>query len=89
MTPAKNYRKRARAIIEVLLGQTKVLVGDRYHAPTPELMERFIDCFHHVCNWGLDGAKRLGFPVMYYTGPLTEAQFRAVEKIFLGKEQPS
>ena len=82
--PAKNYRKRARAVLERMLVHMKALADPKnWREPTEEEMENFIDNFHHILNWAVDGARRLGFPVGYYSGQLTEKEMRFVESRFL------
>lgn len=79
---AKNYRKRVRALLDVMLMHAEAIVGPG-RKPTSEEMERFIDGFHHIANWMIDGARRLGFPVAYYPGPLTESELEDLEDRFI------
>lgn len=82
--PAENYRERARAVLERMLVPMRALSKPNgWKEPTEAQMEGFIDGFHHVLNWALEGAKRLGFTVRYYPGPLTEQEMQRVESQFL------
>lgn len=82
--PAKDYRKRARTIIEQMLNDIKIIFGREEHKKpiTEETMEKLIDEFHHILNWASDGTKKLRFPAKYYLGPLTEKEMQAVENNF-------
>jgi hypothetical protein len=83
--PAENYRARARAVLTAMLGQMKTVAGPgRWKEPTEAQMEGLVDEFHAILNWALDGARRLGYPVEHFPGPLTEAEMRSVEGRFAG-----
>lgn len=82
--PAENYRERARAVLKQIFMVIQGLADpERWREPTEEEMERFIDEFHRVLNWGARAARQIGLPAMYFPGPLTEEEMRFVESRFL------
>ena len=82
--PAENYRERARAVLERMLMVVQGLADpENWRELTEEEMERLIDEFHLVLNWGVRAARRVGFPATYFPGPLTEEEMRFVESRFL------
>ena len=82
--PAENYRARARAVLNHILMQMKGLADpDRWREPTEAEMEIFVQHFHEIMNWTLDGARSVGYPVPHFPGPLTEAEMRHVESRLL------
>jgi len=82
--PAENYRKRARVVLEHMLMHMKAFTdSETWKEPTDQTMEQFIDEFHHIINWALDGVKGLRLSVGHFPGPLTEEEMRVVESKFL------
>ena len=82
--PAKNYRKRARAVIERMWMQAHAFAGtEKWRELTEKGMEVFIDDFHRILNWASHSARKIGLPAMYFPGPLTEEEMRFVESRFL------
>jgi hypothetical protein len=82
--PAKNYRARARAVLERMLMQMQAVAGpDRWREPTETQMEGLIDEFPAILNLTLVGATRLGYPPVQFPGPLTETEMRFVESRLL------
>lgn len=70
----KDYRQRARTVIEILLDGVKIFApADNWKEPSDELMENFIDNFHHIMNWALNGKGK-----KFYL-PLTEEQLKEIE----------
>ena len=82
--PAKRYRERARVIIERLLIVMQAIAGpEKWKEPTEEAMEVFIDEFHHILNWAVDGARQMRLPAVAFSGLLTEEQMCFIESRLL------
>ena len=82
--PAKDYRERAKAVLEQLLMVMKAITdSEKWSEPTEKKMESLIDEFHHILNWAVDGARQMGLPAVAYPGPLTEDEMCFVESRLL------
>lgn len=82
--PAKDYRRRARIVLEAMFMQARAIaLPGQWREPKDIPWEGLIDEFHHIMNWCVQGARRLGFFVPYYPGPLTEEEMQFVESRFL------
>jgi hypothetical protein len=74
---AKDYRNRARKIIEVFVAMS--IPGNK-PKPDEKTMEELIDELPDILNWMGEGARKMGIPFEPYAGPLTEEQMCEVEK---------
>lgn len=82
--PAKNYRKRARAVLERMLMDLKATADpEKWREPSPVEIDTFVGDFHRILNWLAMKALEYGIPAPYFPGPLTEEEMRFVESRFL------
>ena len=82
--PAKNYRKRARAILDVKFRvMAEIFAPDRSMIPSEKQIEVIVDNFGQFMNRMTDQHRRRGFPVQSFNDPLTEEEMQFLESRFV------